>query len=105
MDYCFVAQMLELDGVKINHVEIERNFIRIYIVSDKEPECQECHSKNVSVHDIYIREDIRDRSISNKKCYLDIEVRVIACHDCGKKRHERFDFVGPHAHQTNRYKE
>ena len=105
MDYDLVVQMLELDNVRITHIEIEKDFIRIYIENDKEPECPECHSKNVSVHDRYIREDIRDRSIFNKKCYLDLEVRVIACHDCGKKKHEGFNFVEPHAHQTNRYKE
>lgn len=104
MDYSLVAQMLELEGVKITHVEIDERVIHICIESDQEPECSECHSRNVSVHSTYIREDIRDRSISNKKCYLDIEVRVITCKDCGKNRHERFSFVEPHAHQTNRYK-
>lgn len=105
MDYNLVAQMLELEGVKITHVEIERDTIHICIESDKEPECPECHSRNVYIHSTYVREDIRDRSISNKKCYLDIEVRVIACKDCKKKKHEGFGFVNSHAHQTNRYKE
>ncbi|MDP3640455.1 MAG: ISL3 family transposase [Nanoarchaeota archaeon] len=105
MDYAFIAQILDIDGITITRVEIEKDLIRIYLKNSKDPECPECHSKNVSIHNLYAREDIRDRSFSNKKCYLDIETRVIVCHDCGNKRHERFDFVESHAHQTNRYKE
>jgi len=105
MDYSLLAQIMELDGVKITHVEIMEDSIHICIESDEIPECPECHSHNVSVHSTYTREDVRDRSIFNKKCYLDIEVKVIACKDCGKKKHERFGFVESHAHQTNRYKE
>ena len=105
MDYNIVAQMLELDGINITHIEILDDSIHICVKSDAESECQKCHSKNVYVHSIYIREYVRDRSICNKKCYLDIEVRVIACKDCGEKRHEKFNFVESYAHQTNRYKE
>ena len=68
MDYNIVAQMLELDGINITHIEILDDSIHICVKSDAEPECQKCHSKNVYVHSIYIREDVRDRSISNKKC-------------------------------------
>ena len=104
---CFIsAELLNLSGVEISNVEIRTNEIHIHIKSsDDNLECPLCHSNDVYVHQRYIRHDIRDRAVFDRRCYLHIEEKVIACNSCGKKPREKFDFIDPYQQQTNRFKE
>ena len=100
------SEILNLSGIEITNVEIRNNEVHIYIKSsDDNLECPLCHSNDVYVHQRYIRHDIRDRAVFDRRCYLHIEEKVIACNSCGKKPREKFDFIDPYQQQTNRFKE
>ncbi len=98
-------ELLDLPNIKITHVEVEKTEVNIYIESSEKPRCPSCGSLNVEVKEFVIRENIRDRNMMYKKCFLHVTIRVIKCKDCKKEGRERFDFLEPYAHQTKRYKE
>jgi transposase len=100
-----VYDVLDLRDVRIKHVEVNEKEVHIYLEGVGEPQCPHCGSQDVEVKDIVHRENIRDRNMMYKLCFLHLTIRVLKCHKCKGEGRERFDFVDPYAHQTKRYKD
>lgn len=93
---------LDLKELIITDVKISEKRIDIQCCSVfEETLCPNCLKKCKIINQKYIR-TIQDLSISGKKVFLYLQERQFYCEDCNRHFMERFSFVEPNRHQTDR---
>ena len=98
-----IEKLLNLEGIKINEIEIFDNEIIIKCSSIfKENICPKCGKKSSRVPKYYVR-TIRDLKNFGKKTILKLTVRQFKCEDCHAYFNEKFTFVDTF-HMTKRYR-
>ena len=98
----YIANLLDLKGVKVTKFRNRKNRIRIHIeLSIKEHKCPCCGSMTSRIHD-YRNQLIKDIPIYYKDTYIYYRKRRYVCTNCGKRFFEKNSFLPKHARKTNR---
>ena len=102
-DYSIYEDLLNIENLKIDHIQKSDKKLEIYCHIESEQEiCPNCHKQCSHVKQRTTTE-LRDLNISEKEVYLILTKRQFVCEDCGANFTERLDWVQPNKSYTKRF--